>query len=161
MGGRLGQAAHAGHLAAMRYIYAEGVRPCMCPMIMYEAIQGGHLGVVKFVYRTIPERDPQLAIKEADRHQQHAIVAWLTEAIRHGAYRPPAPPSPFAWMSTPSSVSVRWVKRLTGKAALMRDIQRMMDDIRDNPTVSLSVAPNVGPSGTVGRDMSGRMDEVD
>ncbi|AVK74776.1 Ankyrin repeat domain containing protein [Pandoravirus quercus] len=159
-----GQAARAGHLAAMRYIYAEGVRPGMCPMIMYEAIQGGHLGIVKFVYRTIPERDPHLAIKEANRHQQHAIVAWLTEAIRHDAYRPPAPPSPFAWMSTRHGQK--------GTVGSVRSAEDMpwwprggaTPDIAINPAVSVSMAPvdgNADPSGTVGHDTPGRMDEVD
>ncbi|AGO84027.1 Ankyrin repeat domain containing protein [Pandoravirus salinus] len=158
------RAAHTGHLGAMRHLHAEGARPDVCSGVMSEAIKGGHLDVVKFVYRTMPERHPQLAIKEADRHQQHAIATWLTEAIRCGAYRPTPPPSPWPWLSTPPTVLALWSRRATGKTAMMRDMLRIMDAMRDDPSVNVPPRPppdDAEPPSGIACDMSGPMGEPD
>ncbi|AVK74778.1 Ankyrin repeat domain containing protein [Pandoravirus quercus] len=112
------RAARHGHLAAISYLYAEGIRADCWFRTMTEAILGDHLAVVKFVYRTMPSHDPSSVLGVAHKHRRYRIAQWLDDAIQHGAYRPPQPPPP-ARDDLTQECRFIWGVRRTGKSALM------------------------------------------
>ncbi|AJF98065.1 ankyrin repeat protein [Pandoravirus inopinatum] len=112
------RAARHGHLAAISYLYAEGIRADCWFRTMTEAILGDHLAVVKFVYRTMPSHDPSSVLGVAHKHRRYRIAQWLDDAIQHGAYRPPQPPAP-ARDDLAGEYRFIWGMRGTGKSLLM------------------------------------------
>ncbi|AGO82457.1 Ankyrin repeat domain containing protein [Pandoravirus dulcis] len=161
------QAARRGHLDAMRYLCSEGVYPLDGLAVMIEAAEGGHLDVVKFVYREVAVRDPWTAVSRAFACQQNRIGAWLAQAIRHGAYSPPERQRRFDWAAIwRGDVAMIVVdKRATGKSIILRDLQRFLADAA--PAITLPTPSTDDPVDLFGGfeadrcDPPSHMDEVD
>nr|UMO78812.1 Ankyrin repeat domain containing protein [Pandoravirus belohorizontensis] len=160
------QAARRGHLGAMHYLCSEGVYPLDGLAVMIEAAEGGHLDVVKFVYREIAVRDPWTAASRAFARQQNHVGAWLTQAIQHGAYRPPERQRRFDWAAMcHSDVAMIVGKRATGKSALLR--QLLKDLAGAAPTIAPPTPSTGDPVDLFGRfeadrrGLPSRMNEVD
>ncbi|BCU03687.1 ankyrin repeat domain containing protein [Pandoravirus japonicus] len=160
------QAARRGHLGAMRHLCSEGVYPVDGLAVMIEAAEGGHLDVVKFVYREIAVRDPWTAVSRAFACQQNRVGAWLAQAIRHGAHSLPERQRRFDWAAVcHSDVAMIVGKRATGKSAILRDLQRFLADAA--PAIAPPAPSADDPVDLCGEfkadrcDLRSRMDEAD
>lgn len=160
------QAARRGHLGVMRYLCSEGVYPPDALAVMIAAAEGGHLDVVKFVYREMAVHGPWTAVSRAFACQQDSVSAWLTQAIRHGAYRPPKRQRRFDWAAMcRGDVAMIVGKRATGKSALLREMLKYIADAA--PTVAPSVRSADDPVDLFAESEAGRcglpspMEEVD
>jgi ankyrin repeat protein len=145
------EAASAGHLDAIRYIHTQGIPMCHGRYLITGAIASNHLDIIKFAYRTMPLFDPAMALTMAQRHSppRSTIVAWLLDAIRHGAYRPPAPRE-WDLLSAAHSFVYSLHRRRTGKTAMVREMIALV--AREQSLWSAALPLPSGGDRPLGRD---------
>ncbi|AVK75909.1 Ankyrin repeat domain containing protein [Pandoravirus neocaledonia] len=125
-------AARAGHLGAITYMWRKGASPHDANAMVRAAIDGEHMGVIRFAYHALSSFDPQRALADARALSRHEIALWISNALSWAIPRPPAPVSlstaDLSWGRTYDNVVWVWMKVRPGKTAMMRGFMDTFGD---------------------------------